>query len=611
MFTAESCEMPGFNLIVQSPHASAVPVACDRIAGIEAPVEQSTEVIAEDNAALLTMTAYPHYPVRVWRDERFVICCEGRIYGLGEDLLVRTAFTLAEAIVSNDCAAVTDGLLAHDGDFVFVILHKASGDWYVLNDVFGRLPIYLGRSDRGFTVTRNIGVAVAWCGHHGMNAVGAAQFLVFGHCLGEQTLWDKIRVLPSATLLRIGRNASSHLTQLHRFDFSAKATAAGDLREQASHLALLFRQSCTARGQLPGPHVVALSGGLDSRAVAAGLAGAEDAFDAVTMARPGWYSTEEIRIAQDVARRLGRPWRAFEVPPCRGADYSALLEIKQGLNELGMAFHLSFFTDIRRRCGSEVVYFTGDGGDKALPELRPNRRLADSEAMCDFTLDRRGVFTLTEAAAITGISVGELRSSLMDRFSGYPEADGVDKYVHFLIYERTMRWLFEGEDRNRHYFWSVAPFFSLPFFRDAMDCPAHLKKNYRLYREFLAALRQDLATLDKAGSHGAIGSFGFTFHHRFKAAAHSWPGLARRVQRALIRTPGFAATDEVARLLEYQIGTVGTAAAGVDVAACRHVVQGITQRPKRQVLLLLTLLSMIDRLHGGNSLNLWRERQLP
>jgi asparagine synthase (glutamine-hydrolysing) len=603
--------MPGFNLIVPSPHASAAPFACDLTAGIDAPVEQSTEVIAQDNAALLTMTAYPHYPFSVWRDERFVICCEGRVYGLGEDPLIRTAFTLADAIVNNDSAAVTDELCALDGDFVFVILHKASGDWYVLNDVFGRLPIYLGRCDRGFTVTRNIGVAVAWCGHHGMNAVGAAQFLVFGHCLGELTLWDKIRVLPSATLLRIGRNAGSRLTPLYRFDFNVTPTIADDLREQASHLALLFRQSCTVRGQLPGHHVVALSGGLDSRAVAAGLAGAEDAFDAVTMSRSGWYATEEIRIAEDVARRLERPWHAFEVPSCRGADYSALLGIKQGLNELGMAFHLSFFADIRRRFGSEVVYFTGDGGDKALPDLRPSRRLADTDAMCDFTLDRRGVFTPSEAAAITGISVTELRSSLMDRFSGYPEADGVDKYVHFLIYERTMRWLFEGEDRNRHYFWSVAPFFSLPFFRAAMACPGHLKTNYRLYREFLVRLNQELVGLDKAGSHGAMGSIGFTLHHRFKTVAHSWPKTARRVQRVLSRPHGFSASDEVVRLLEYQIGAVPTAAAGVDACVCRRVVAGITQRPRRQVLLLLTLLSMIDRLHGGNSLNLWRERRLP
>ena len=45
--------------------------------------------------------------------------------------------------------------------------------------------------------------------------------------------------------------------------------------------------------------------------------------------------------------------------------------------------------------------------------------------------------------------------------------------------------VFEAEDIHRLYFWIVNPFYSIPFFNYAMNCPDEHKSQQALYREFL------------------------------------------------------------------------------------------------------------------------------
>lgn len=602
--------MPGFNLIVYARQCSdqaRIPPTLELQA---IPRSYRTESVFEGEHCLLTCTFQPHYPRQAWEHERFNLYLEGHLYGRSESDVKRTAITLAERAADRDHPYLTERLLDLDGDFVLVARDKISGDWLVLNDLFGRLPVYFGNLDDGILVSRNIALPVALCGHKVLDALGSAQFLLFGHPLGERTLWERISVLAPATLLRIRQDGATEMTGLHRFDFTAPQQA-GDVNKHAMHLADLFQNACIGRAQLPGEHLLALSGGLDSRAVAAGLADAGDPLHCATMSRPDRYPGDEVSIAQAVALRLALPWQEVALPPSRGEDYLELFKIKQGLNELGMAFHMAFFHRIRDQYGEQMVYFTGDGGDKALPDLCPQLHLRDAEAACFFTIHRRGVFTLSESAVLTGLPERSLREALLNQFVGYPERDGNGCYTHFLIQERGRRWLYEGEDRNRHYFWSSSPFYSPTFFRAAMACPQHLKRSYLLYRAFLARLQPDLAELRTAGMPGAIGSATFALRYRLVTLAKSRPRLARHLQRLLRTARGFPATEPALQLLGEQLGVLSQIDSGLDIAACRRVLATAETRPKRQILLLLTLSTMLESLHGGDSLQRWRDRTLP
>ena len=93
---------------------------------------------------------------------------------------------------------------------------------------------------------------------------------------------------------------------------------------------------------------------------------------------------------------------------------------------------------------------------------------------------------------------GSLVASLTEHLDSYPEQSFSRKYLPFMIRERAIRWLFEGEDRNRCEFWSCTPFYSLPFFTAAMACPEDMKRNHQLYRKFLMRLSPAAAGLPDA-----------------------------------------------------------------------------------------------------------------
>jgi len=57
------------------------------------------------------------------------------------------------------------------------------------------------------------------------------------------------------------------------------------------------------------------------------------------------------------------------------------------------------------------------------------------------------------------------------------------------------RYIFEGEDRNRNYFWSTTPFLSKDFFSLMMSIDAEIKRQEIFYFNFISHLNQDVAAI--------------------------------------------------------------------------------------------------------------------
>ena len=93
----------------------------------------------------------------------------------------------------------------------------------------------------------------------------------------------------------------------------------------------------------------------------------------------------------------------------------------------------------------------------------------------------------------------------------------------------------EGEDRNRHFFWSVAPFYAYDFFHYALNCPDRDKKEYRLYREFLTQLHPVMGNLVYADWGAPLNSLKFKLLYHLKSFTRARPNLVRRLRRLLGR----------------------------------------------------------------------------
>lgn len=460
----------------------------------------NSEVILNNDPYFVGYTKYEDYPIQIFESDKLWICLEGRIYGKEKSLINRELYNLLNSIFDDGISdKITNWLLETDGEFVIYVLNKTTKDFLVLNDALGRLPTYYYINHDKVIVSRELQFIINLVEDPQLDIMGIAQSLLFCYPLGKKTLVDNINRLEPASIIRISENGSKNkVDHIYSFNFEKKADRE-DITIIVDELISLLSQACKNRAGLCNENILSLSGGRDSRAVAAALHNNKIPFVAATYVNSDKRSIIDSEIAEKVAMALNISWEKHDLHPPEGRDLNTLLDIKYGLNYLAMSFILQFFEALRQRHGPGITYFTGDGGDKVLPNLNPFQRFKNLHELASYIISTNHVFSVYEVAQITRVPESEIIDEVVMSLSSYPETNLNQKYVHFLIYERAFKWLFEGEDRNRFYFWSVTPFYSIPFFKCAMECPDKIKSEDTLYKKFLEKLVPVIAVTDYAG----------------------------------------------------------------------------------------------------------------
>ncbi|MCJ7494472.1 MAG: asparagine synthase-related protein, partial [Deltaproteobacteria bacterium] len=460
--------MPGMNLIHYFSNGGVRPAPeISRVLTSVGMPDDPIQTLIEDRFYHLSCKAYPGYPFVFWGNNLFYFYLEGYLYGLSQKEMQTALEYLAEVIFLQDknTNRISAWVSNTDGDFLIWMGDKKNGRSAIINDLFGRLPVYYMQSADEVLVSRDVRFITNVCGQSKFDRLGVAQQLMMGHGMGELTPWQAIHRLNPASLLTIDplmRRVS--LRTLYSFNFSSKKYRNVKAEENAGRLVELFRQACTTRAGLSAQDVVSLSGGLDSRSVAAGLASSGRLFTAVTFYKAAYQKREESQIARTVANLLDSPFHLIEVREATAPAVLKLLRLKNGQNNLGMAFLIEFFDNIRARLGPDSTYFTGEFGDRALPFIRAAWPLTSLKSLTHYILDSNYhdnfCLKIEDVAALTGIRREDLVESIADHLAGYPEESWADKNLHYKIYDRAFRVYNEAEDRNRCYFWSVAPFFA-------------------------------------------------------------------------------------------------------------------------------------------------------
>jgi asparagine synthase (glutamine-hydrolysing) len=373
--------------------------------------------------------------------------------------------------------------------------------------------------------------------------MGMAQHLLLGFPLGERTLLEGVKRVAPGTYLRIDpRGGEIHEASAPAAVFGRRDDRARSASEEAHTLAGLFGDACRARSAPHGGNVVSLSGGADSRCVAACLHRDRIPFRCVTFLDSEGTSAADVEVAARLATLLEAPWHSVRLRAPSRAGQLHLLRLKSGLNPLSMAHLIPYLEEVQRIFGAGISFLTGDGGDKLLPDLRADASVVDAERTATELLQAHQVFSPREVEAITGVVGAEVLAELRRRLDSYPEERWPDRRVHFEILERAYKWLFEGEDRNRSYFWSTTPFYSTPFFLAAAGCAGEHKAHRVLQRDFLLEISPAAASVEYAGVGAAMTSPAF----RVAAKAASllarlpgrrWQGIPPRPRRTSAATP--------------------------------------------------------------------------
>jgi asparagine synthase (glutamine-hydrolysing) len=583
--------MPGLSVLRSGNDSERFEAVLDGLLYLD---DYGRETLYTDATTSVGWSGYPEYPVRTFETDAYHLMLEGHLYAT--DHVERAVRRVADRIFAGDSEAVERWLLDRDAEFVLLAVEKASGDVAVLNDVLGRLPLYQATVDGDPALSRELGFFVD-AADPGMDQLGIAELLLFGYPLGDRTLYEGVRQVEPGSLVRFTDDGPS-VERVHQYRFERTPNGAKSVTENAERLAELLRAACRHRAT-GGTNVVSLSGGLDSRAVAAGFAAEEVPFVTATFDRGG-RDADEAAVAEEVADVLGADWEHVDVGPATGTTLQTLLATKRGLNYLGMGFILEFFETLRARHGAGATYVTGDGGDKIFPSYR-GKRFDDTSEVIDYLLADASRLDIDTVTDLVDPDAGAIRAEIRGRLESYPGEDPTENYERFLFRERGANWLFHGEDRNRYYFWSVAPFWSWPMVEYAMGVPHDQKKRERLYAATIEALSPDVAEVEYANFGAPITSMEYTVKRFSYDALGHYPAVRDAVVGLVQRGTVDEYPPNVARVLARQrrVGAVGEV---LSERAIEALATDRTACDRTAAYNLLTVTSAIERREGESTL---------
>jgi asparagine synthase (glutamine-hydrolysing) len=181
--------------------------------------------------------------------------------------------------------AVSDSCNSHP----ILIGHDKKEDVYVISPSGSNLARILGLESKDTSTSAALSIALS------------------GYTIGENTLYPAVQFLPPGTLVVLEIGELPKYIQHHRFQpwqpgSGNREALKGDLMDATRHLFERLISSLDGR-----PVVIPLSGGLDSRLMAAGLK--EFGYRDVRCFAYGRSGNHEAKASREISERLGYPWQ--------------------------------------------------------------------------------------------------------------------------------------------------------------------------------------------------------------------------------------------------------------------------------------------------------------
>lgn len=495
--------MPGTTLLFDSPHIDPESVAKSRdaLAAMRHYPSYSSLHTFQDDHLLLGCATFPGYPlIEHTLDGRYLVRLEGVIYGESPESIrveLRELCRFMEEPARLE-ERIVERVRSWDGEYLVVLYDTLLHRLVVFNDSLGRLPTYYRTQGRNLLLAREVKYIVPFMGTLSFDRAGLMQYLLFGSALGSSTLIEGVYSLPAGAILSFAPGAPLDLRE-HGLFLRPTGRAARTRASIASSLAESFLHGIKTRATALTncAAVVSLSGGLDSRAVLAGLCRLGNVPRAVTMPGP------EAGPARSVAVRFGAELDVLAAVDDGGIeDYTRYVAFKDGLDcHPGLPRLHRFMEELLKAVGPSVAYFTGIMGGEITRHYNVTSGLPSTEAVAEHLLRTKAYYKYSSerVGELMGMAQDEMLGRLMSLLEGFAPEDPAGKYLAFR-HEFYRRYTGEAEDRNRYYCWSLTPFYSLDFYRQAMQLDEGVKGLW-LWRDVLHCI-DPRATADRYFNRG-------------------------------------------------------------------------------------------------------------
>lgn len=396
------------------------------------------------------------------------------------------------ARAGNDLGSVWNHHLeSFSGSFFFVAINPETKLMVFANDALARLPVYVYRQRGRLFLGRDISLIRGAAEEISPDPLYLALSLMLAYVPGRGTPFREIDTLKGGTLAVYDwAKGRLRLADQPELRFPAEDHS-GFLRSRLPELVDLFHARVKA-SQSDLPTVLSLSGGYDSRCVAASLLHQNLSFEACTYLDADSAVADEVLIARQLASLGAFPLHVLELEETREIEHETLFKLKGGCNYLAASFMVQYLNRIASLHPGGCLFLTGDGG-QIMKGLHVDENISSQRQWLDRLYRQEAIFAPRFCEELFGLQPGDLDHYLLNLIASYPEADLSAKYTRFIFCERGARWLFEGEDRNRYFFRSEAPLYDYRFYRLARRIPNAWKKNFAFYSSFLHALSPEFS----------------------------------------------------------------------------------------------------------------------
>lgn len=450
---------------------------------------------------LLMTTSHIHYQVYESRLGNWYVYHENQTDACFSEALASLLGELQEnSAAPEDLIRIwTKHIGAFAGGFLCLAVNPTLKLLIYANDSLSRLPVYVNRTQAGISIGRDIDFIKAACEPLHLNPLYLALYQMFSYVPGRGSFYNELDTLKGGTIALYDWHKDSLIQATQPNLRFVEINHDGDKRKRLKSVTDSFLDATATLAQ-GSNNVLALSGGFDSRTIAAALSRQQIPFETATYVDTDKTAADDYLIANTTASILNTKHSNFQLADDTTQEFHKLFRMKGGLNHLGMAFFVQFLELLQQRYPQKVLFITGDGGDKVFPDLRPKRKLKTSVELIDYICQNNAYFSQEFACNLLGVSTKSIQDYLLALIDKYPGKNYMQSYKHFLLSERAGRWLFEGEDRNRYYFRSETPFYDLPFYKLALQIPDAWKSDNSFYSSMLKQLSPELARLRLANS---------------------------------------------------------------------------------------------------------------
>jgi asparagine synthase (glutamine-hydrolysing) len=583
------------------------------------------EVLLNEESFLVICTKYREYPTTVFENDDYWVCIEGKIYGKDASIVERDVNALLFKIFfsgknseKGEDLNIHSWLSTTDGEFIIYALNKKNKEFVIINDVLGRLPIYYYDDDTKVIISRELSLVAHIISHNDGNdtkneylfdKMAIAQYLLFGFALDKKTLLKGVsRMQPgSVARLRIDQNTLPKATRLvienlFLFTFEKKEHYKDSLKENTDTIVSLFTKACRDRVNPEGNNTISLSGGFDSRLVAAFFYRNKITCRCITYMDSGWKPLLGDKSEREIASRVSDifrfDWKNYGSIKPSNIDHLTLLMVKPGSIHLGYSFMLPILEILRKEYTANAIFFTGHGGNRILVNLLPSKKSKSLHELALSIIDREGFLSIHDVSELVQISEEEIIDELKSILKLYPEGELDQKYVHFIIYGILFKKFFEVEDTERLYFWSTSPYYSVPLFTYIMGCSDNNKSSRAFHRELLNLLSPSTTALESSDYGCSIVSNKFRLIIPFKSLIFRYHSL-KRVAALIIRKKDRDAIDnKMVKCIKEDIKSSNYLSKYFSVAKLRDLAGDPARHGLHAVYHLFTIISLIEKTYA-------------